>query len=168
MSSDPPSAPLDSTGGASITAADLPSFEYADSNRTLTAGLAGTCVVMLTFVLIFLYDRAASGAINSLLFRLTLLNVVLTVFLLSVASVNYWFLMESLRSNHPRAAVYLRRADGCFAASLVLLLLEPALILYTIQLYDVGAVAVGLWLVSIMVLILGWRDVIAGSNAKRR
>lgn len=169
VSSNRPPGPLDSTGEESIAAVDLPSFEYADSNRTLTAGLAGTVVVMLTFVLIFLYDRATSGSISSLLFRLTLLNVVVTTFLLSVASVNYWFLMESLRrSNHPRAAVYLRRADGCFAASLILLLLEPVLILFTIQIYDVGAAAVGLWVVSILVLTFGWRDLMIGSKARQQ
>ncbi len=168
VSSEPVPAPLDSAGEQGVAAADLPSFEYADSNRTLTAGLAGTVVVMLTFVLIFLYDRAASGAINSVLFRVTLLNVVVTIFLLSVASVNYWFLMEALRSDHPRAGVYLRRADGCFAASLILLLLEPVLILFTIQIYDVAEVAIGLWVVSILVLIFGWRDVLIGSKAMRR
>jgi pheromone shutdown protein TraB len=134
-------------------------YKDANENRSLTAGLGGTSIAILTFVLIFLYDRAASGAINDLLFQWTLLNIVVSLFLISLSSVNYWFVMEALRTNHPGAPRYLRRADGFFAASLVLLLLEPTLILVTVGLYYVGGAALALWLVGMVVLWLGYRDV---------
>jgi hypothetical protein len=55
-------------------------------------------------------------------------------------------------------ASYARRADLFFASSLVLLLLEPTLILLTVRLYYVGAVAAVLYVVGIVVLSLGWRE----------
>jgi hypothetical protein len=134
-------------------------YDDANENRSLTAGLGGTCIAILTFVLIFLYDRWTAGAINDVLFQATLLNIVVSLFLISLASVNYWFVMEALRTGHPHVTDYLQRADGFFAASLILLLLEPTLILDTVRLYYVGAVALALWLVGIVVLALGWREV---------
>jgi hypothetical protein len=134
-------------------------YEDANENRSLTAGLGGTCIAILTFVLIFLYDRWTSGAINNILFQATLLNIVVSLFLISLSSLNYWFLMEALRTSHPLALSYQRRADGLFAVSLVLLLLEPTLILVTVHLYYVGAVALILWVVGNVLLWMGWRVV---------
>jgi O-antigen/teichoic acid export membrane protein len=142
-----------------IRPADLPMYEDANENRSLTAGLGGTCIAILTFALIFLYDRAAAGQINNLLYQATLLTIVVSLFLISLSSLHYWFLMEALRTNPARATVYQQRADGFFATSLVLLLLEPTLILLTVGLYFVGAVALGLWVVGILFLGRGWREV---------
>jgi hypothetical protein len=151
--------PPDTSAEGSVVPARLAMYEDANENRSLTAGLGGTCIAILTFVLIFLYDRAAAGQINSVLFQATLLNIVVSLFLISLASLNYWFVMESLRTHSPRAATYERRADVFFASSLVLLLLEPTLILTTVQLYYVGAVALALWLVGILFLAAGWREI---------
>ena len=142
-----------------VPPARLAMYEDANENRTLTAGLGGTCIAILTFVLIFLYDRANAGQINAVLFQWTLLNVVVSLFLISLASLYYWFVMEALRTNHPRAASYQLRADRFFASSLILLLLEPTLILMTVHLYYVGTVAGVLWAVGVAALALGWRDV---------
>jgi hypothetical protein len=71
---------------------------------------------------------------------------------------NYWFVMEALRNRPPRAKVYQRRADGFFASSLVLLLLEPALILITVKLYILGAVGLAFWIAGIVVLAWGWQE----------
>jgi high-affinity Fe2+/Pb2+ permease len=152
----PPSVP---SAEESVPPAHLIEYQDANENRSLTAGLGGTCIAILTFVLIFLYDRAAAGQINSLLYQATLLNIVVSLFLISLSSLNYWFEMEALRTHHPRASVYERRADGFFASSLVLLLLEPTLILLTVRLYYVGGVALVLWAVGIVALSQGWRDV---------
>ncbi len=141
-----------------VPPARLAMYEDANENRSLTAGLGGTCIAILTFVLIFLYDRANAGQINKFLFQATLLNIVVSLFLISLASLNYWFVMEALRTKHPRASNYERRADLFFASSLVLLLLEPTLILLTVKLYYVGAVALVLWAVGILFLALGWRE----------
>src|SRR5271170_4737495 len=135
-----------------VATVDLATYKDANENRSLTAGLGGTCIAILTFVLIFLYDRYTAGQINSLLFQWTLLNIVVSLFLISLSTLNYWFVMEALRTKHPRAVNYQVRADLFFASSLILLLLEPTLILVTVKLYYVGAVAVILWVVGILIL----------------
>lgn len=150
---------------SAVAPADLAMYEDANENRSLTAGLGGTCIAILTFVLIFLYDRATAGQINEVLFQTTLLNIVLSMFLISLSSLNYWFEMEALKTNRSRAVVYQARADGLFAASVVLLLLEPTLILVTVQLYYIGAAAAALWAVGILVLGWGWREVRARRTA---
>jgi len=149
----------DPSSEENVSPAHLTEYEDANENRSLTAGLGGTCIAILTFVLIFLYDRAAAGQINNLLYQWTLLNIVVSLFLISLSSLNYWFVMEALRNRNPRASTYERRADGFFASSLVLLLLEPTLILVTVRLYYVGAVALVLWVVGFLALALGWREV---------
>jgi O-antigen/teichoic acid export membrane protein len=142
----------------SVHPTNLAIYNDANENRSLTAGLGATCIAVLTFVLIFLYDRAASGQINDLLFQSTLLVIVVSLSLISLSSLNYWFVMEALRNRPPRAKAYQQRADGLFAASLVLLLLEPALILITVRLYELGGVALAFWIAGIAVLALGWQE----------
>jgi|SRR5580658_1113972 high-affinity Fe2+/Pb2+ permease len=137
---------------------NLVMYNDANENRSLTAGLGATCIAVLTFVLIFLYDRANAGQINNVLFQSTLLIIVVSLSLISLSSLNYWFVMEAYRTTPSRAEAYQRRADGFFASSLVLLLLEPTLILLTVKLYYVGGVALALWVVGIVVLALGWRE----------
>jgi high-affinity Fe2+/Pb2+ permease len=141
-----------------VPPARLAEYEDANENRSLTAGLGGTTIAILTFVLIFLYDRANAGQINEIWFQLTLLNIVVSLFLISISSLNYWFVMEALRTHHAGVATFSRRADLCFASSLVLLLLEPTLIFTTVRLYDVGIIAAALWVLGIVVLSLGWRE----------
>jgi O-antigen/teichoic acid export membrane protein len=143
---------------AQVSPADLATYKDANENRSLTAGLGGTCIAILTFVLIFLYDRAAAGQINNWLFQGTLLTIVISLSLISLSSLNYWFVMEALRTTPSRASDYQRRADGFFASSVILLLLEPTLILATVQLNYLAAVALALWGVGVAVLALGWRE----------
>jgi len=142
----------------SVHPTNLAMYIDANENRSLTAGLGGTTIAILTFVLIFLFDRAAAGQINNFLFQGTLLIIVVSLSLISLSSLNYWFVMEALRSSPPRAAAYQGRADGFFASSVILLLLEPTLILVTVRLYYVGAVALALWIVGVLVLALGWKE----------
>ncbi|MGA8303830.1 MAG: hypothetical protein WA691_10050 [Thermoplasmata archaeon] len=142
----------------SVHPTNLAMYNDANENRSLTAGLGGTCIAILTFVLIFLYDRATSGQINNLLFQGTLLVIVLSLSLISLSSLNYWFVMEAYRTTPSRAPIYQQRADGFFASSLILLLLEPTLILVTVRLYYLGSVALVFWVVGIIVLSLGWRE----------
>jgi len=137
---------------------DTESYKDATDNRSLTSGLAATCVAILTFVLFFLYGPWNSGTINNLLFQWTLINIVVALFLISLASMNFWFVMEALRSNHPRPAKYLRRAEVFFSVGFILLLLEPGLILVTAKLYYAGALAIALWVALLVLLPSGWRD----------
>jgi len=142
----------------SVHPSNLAIYNDANENRSLTAGLGATCIAVLTFVLIFLYDRANAGQVNDLLFQGTLLVIVLSLSLISLSSLNFWFVMEALRNRPARAKVYQRRADGLFASSLVLLLLEPALILLTVRLYLLGGVALAFWVAGLAVLARGWQE----------
>jgi hypothetical protein len=127
-------------------------FEYANENRQATISLGGTGVAILTFLLIFLYGRFSSGGADALLFQVTLAAVVVSIFLLGVSGSYYYFLIEALERKQPNAAVFLQRADSSFVSGIVLLLLEPALILFTLQIYVVGSLAVGLWAVSMVII----------------
>ncbi len=137
---------------------NLALYDDANENRALTAGLGATCIAVITFALIFLYDRANAGQINDTLFQGTILVIVVSLSLVSLASLNYWFVMEAYRNVPSRAPAYERRADGFFSSSLVLLLLEPGLILVTVNLYVLGAIAFGLWALGMVVLVLGFRE----------
>jgi hypothetical protein len=127
-------------------------FEYANENRQATIGLGGTGVAILTFLLIFLYPRFSTGGFDGLLFRITLASIVISIFLLGVSGSYYYFLIEALERNRSNTGPLLLRADAFFVGGLVLLLLEPALILFTLQIYDVGTLAAGLWVVSIGII----------------
>ena len=133
-------------------------FSEARDNRSLTAGLAGTCIAILTFVLFFLFGRGESGGPNSLLFQWTLVNIVVGLFLISLSSMNFWFVMEALRSNHPEPGKYLRRAERFFGLGWLLLVLEPTLILVTVGLYVAGLIAFAFWIVVAVLFVQGWRD----------
>ncbi len=127
-------------------------FEYANENRQATIGLGGTGVAILTFLLIFLDGRFAACSLGADLFRITLVSVVVSIFFLGVAGSYYYFLIEALERRRGDAGAYLRYADGAFVTGLALLLLEPGLILITLAIYDVGAGAIGLWAVSLVVI----------------
>ncbi|HTP56024.1 MAG TPA: hypothetical protein VML53_05085 [Thermoplasmata archaeon] len=137
---------------------DLPfelRFEYANENRQATINLGGMGVTILTFLLIFLYDRFSTGGIDQALFQVTLGAVVVSIFFLGVAGTYYYLLLEALeRGAGPRARL-LAIADASFVIGLALLLLEPALILITLGIYDVGTLAVVLWAVSLFLIARG-------------
>jgi hypothetical protein len=158
MTMDGSTAASGTSPDGSVHPSNLALFNEANENRSLTAGLGATCIAVLTFALIFLYDRANSGQINNVLFQATLLIIVVSLSLISLSSLNYWFVMEAFRTTPKRAPAYQRRADGFFASSLVLLLLEPSMILITVKLYYLGVIALALWVVGIAVLAVGWRE----------
>jgi hypothetical protein len=107
--------------------------------------------------LIFLYARYNSGGLDGLLYRLTLASIVFSIFFLGVSGSYYYFLIEALERKRSEAPTLLQTADVCFVLGLALLLLEPALILVTLHLYDIGAVAIVLWALSLIVIANGRR-----------
>ncbi|HYK93595.1 MAG TPA: hypothetical protein VEY07_06095 [Thermoplasmata archaeon] len=127
-------------------------FEYANENRQATINLGGTGVAILTFLLIFLSTRFSAGSWGSLLFQFTLLTVVLSIFFLGISGSHYYFLIEALERGLPNTAALLRRADAFFVLGLALLLLEPALILITLEIYYIGAAALALWATSLLII----------------
>jgi hypothetical protein len=127
-------------------------FEYANENRQATIGLGGIGVTILTFLLIFLYGRFSSGGLDAVLFRITLASIVISIFLLGIAGNYYYFLIEALERRQSNTAPLAIRAESFFVGGVVLLLLEPALIMFTLQIYDVGLLAAVLWAVSVAIV----------------
>lgn len=132
-------------------------FEYANENRQATINLGATGVAILTFLLVFLYDKYDAGGWDSVLYRLTLGSVVLSIFFLGISGSSYYFLIEALELKRADTGRFLRVADATFVTGLVLLLLEPALILFTLRIYDIGTMAAALWVISIVVIGRGRR-----------
>ena len=127
-------------------------LEQATANRAMTVGLAGMSVAILTFALIFLYDRSQSGVFDPVLFRVTLADLVASVFVLAFAGAAFYWQMDALRRKPSEAARYARWAGRSFLLGIGTTLVAPGLILLTARLLDVGALAVGLWLVLAVML----------------
>jgi hypothetical protein len=127
-------------------------FEYANENRQATINLGATGVAILTFLLVFLHDRYDAGGLTSTLYRLTLASVLVSIFFLGLSGTYYYFLIEALERKRTDTGRYLRAADGCFVAGLALLLLEPTLILFTLDFLDIGTLAIALWAISLLVI----------------
>jgi len=129
-------------------------LRYADSNRNLAAGLAGTNVAIMTFYLFFGFDLTTSAQIDPTLFQATLCLIILTLFLFLFAAMAYYVYTEALLKERPDAVGYLRRGDGFLFASLLAITLEPSLIMFSARLQYVGALALILWLVSLVIIYI--------------
>ena len=66
----------------------------------------------------------------------------------------YWFLI-CYWNNDLRADKFFERADRFVMLGLILLVVEPAFILFTINLIDLGLLALGLWFLFIVLLAVG-------------
>ena len=132
-------------------------IEIAKRNAYVMPGIAGTCVAIFTFQLFFLYPRLLAGEVNPILFRLTVGVIVLTLFFFMYAGSYYYTFVGSLGRDEKRSMTYINRADRCAVVALVLFVLAPALILYTINLPDLGSFALVLWLVYLVVLVVDIR-----------
>ncbi len=152
MAAGPAGAPIsggDERGDETRSAVEL---DHANSNRGLTVGLAGTSVAILTFALFFLFDRSQSGVFDPFLFRVTVGDLIASMFVLGYSGTCYYWQMEALLRRPSWAAGYQRWADGLFVLGLMLLLAAPFLILITVRLWDVGALALALWLVMLLLV----------------
>jgi O-antigen/teichoic acid export membrane protein len=137
---------------------DAESYQDAKDHRSLATGLAGTSVAILTFVMFFLYDRWNTHQLNDLLFQWSIINILASLLLVSLAAMNSLFVMRALRSNHPQPEKYQRRAAGFFAGGWILLMFEPTLILVTVGVYVAALVALSFWLITLLLFGMGWGD----------
>jgi uncharacterized membrane protein len=120
----------------------------------LMPGLAGTSVAIFTFSLFFLYPQFVSGNASPIFFRLAVGNIVVSLFFFTYAGTFYYLVAEGYAKDADRPIVYFVRADRCAVVALALFVLSAALVLYAINLADLGSIALGLWLVNIVVLII--------------
>src|SRR6266571_4427406 len=129
------------TEGKRAERPERPSIDVqtAKENRALAVGLGGTCLAILTFLLFFLYPRWVSGEVNPVLFRGTLAGIVLCLFLFVYAALFYYWFLICHWNNDPRGDTYFERGDRFVMLGLILLVVEPAFILFTINLVDLAS-----------------------------
>jgi hypothetical protein len=98
-------------------------------------------LAIFTFLLIFLYNRASTGSIDAALFQITLGDAVGAVFSFSLSGLYNYLLLFSASADNQSARLHRQRAELFFGLALFMLLLEPALILFTIGLVPVALAA---------------------------
>lgn len=131
--------------------------EYMSSNRGLATGLAGTTVAVLTFAMFFMYDRVQSGAFDSVLFQLTIADLLAGTFLFGYSGTCFFWLMAADLTHDARARRYLLSGDVCFVLGLACLMIGPALIMFTARLPVLGGFALVLWIGLILFVFRGGR-----------
>src|SRR2546425_3675999 len=120
----------------------------------LGRGLGGTCLAILNSCCSS-GTPGGSGEVNPVLFRGTLAGIVMSRFLFVYAALFYYWFLICYWNNDPRADKYFERADRFVMLGLILLVVEPAFILFTINLVDLGLLALGLWFPFIVLLAVG-------------
>lgn len=121
------------------------SLDFANSNVNRNFTLAGTSVAIFTFLLFFLYPKYSDSTIDPILFQLTISVIVSVIFCVVISASYYyatWLTLTSLREGTP---IRLGKADGMFVLGFTLLLLEPSLILFTVNLPIVAIYGLALW-----------------------
>lgn len=113
-------------------------MESAKRNMALKPGLGGTCVAIFNFSLFFRYPRFVSGEANRIFFRLAVGDIVVSLFFFMYAGTLYYLFVERLARDANRAIVYFTWADGCAVATVAFFTISPALVLYAIDLPDLG------------------------------
>ena len=129
------------------------SLDIANSNVNRNITLAGTSLAIFTFLLFFLYPRYSSGEINPTLFQFTLSVIVSVIFSLVISGLYYYGTTLTLSIPQERMSTIFGKAEGFWLVGYSLLLLEPCLILFTVNLPIVGLYALFLW---VSYLYLTW------------
>jgi hypothetical protein len=128
--------------------------DLAAANATRTYSLAATSIAILTFMLLFLYPRFASGEVNALLFQATLVVMGVATFSFVFSSLYYYCAsLGGGRIDGATQARDARRGDRFWLLGYTLLFLAPSMILVSVGLLIVGAVWLALWLVYVIFVI---------------
>jgi hypothetical protein len=121
------------------------SLDIANSNVNRNITLAGTSVAIFTFLLFFLYPRYTSSEVNPILFQFTLAIIVSVIFSLVLSATYYYGNTLTLSLPAGQGTAIFGKAEGFWIIGYSLLLLEPSLILFTVNLSVVGLYALLLW-----------------------
>ena len=133
------------------------SLDIANSNVNRNITLAGTSVAIFTFLLFFLYPRYSSGEINPILFQFTLAVIVSVIFSLVISGL-YHGTTLTLTLEPERATTIFGKAEAFWLVGYSLLLLEPSLILFTVNLLAVGLYGLILWFSYLYLTWLEFRE----------
>lgn len=134
-----------------------------DVNRIVTP--VGTSIAIFTFLLFFLYPQFSRGEIDPVLFQVTVTTIGVAIFSLVYAALYYYALTLPRSWSSMQTMALLRRGDRLWLVGYTILLLEPTLILFTLRLYPVALVWLGLW---ILYLYLTFREYRSALRAKVR
>ena len=124
--------------------------ELAASNVNRSYTLAASCIAIFTFTLFFLFPRLERGAVNPPLFYATLIVLGLATFSFVFSSFHYYWVSLGSRVDEAERVRYSRRADRFWLFGYSLLILDPTLILFSVGLFAVGSVWLGLWVVWVV------------------
>ena len=133
------------------------SLDIAEANVNRNITLAGTSVAIFTFLLFFLYPRYFSGEINSVLFQFTLAIIVSVIFSLVISALYYYGTTLTLSLTPGQVTSIFGKAEAFWLVGYSLLLLEPSLILFTVNLLVVGLYALVLWFSYLLLTWLQFR-----------
>jgi len=121
------------------------SAEIASSNVNRNITLAGTSVAIFTFLLFFLYPGYSSGEINPALFQFTIAIIVSVIFSLVISGLYFYGTTLTLTLPPEKVTTIFGKAEAFWLLGYTLLLLEPSLILFTVNLPVVGSYGLILW-----------------------
>jgi len=120
-------------------------LDLAAANVNRAGTVLGSTIAVFTFLLFFLYPRYSSGQIDSVLFQITLTAVVLTILSFSLC-ILFCYRIGVLKMSGAEKRASMRTGTLFWVIGTLFLVLEPALILFTIGLVAVGVVALVAWL----------------------
>jgi hypothetical protein len=127
-------------------------LDLAAANVTRAGTLLGSTIAVFTFLLFFLYPRFSSGQIDPILFQITLTIIVLTILSFSLCAL-FCYRIGVLRMSSTEKRASMQTGALLWIIGTLLVVLEPALILFTIGLTIVGVIAFVAWfLYTIFVL----------------
>jgi hypothetical protein len=127
-------------------------LDLAAANVTRAGTLLGSTIAVFTFLLFFLYPRFSSGQIDPVLFQITLTIIVLTILSFSLCAL-FCYRIGVLRMSSTEKRASMQTGALLWIIGTLLVVLEPALILFTIGLTIVGVIAFVAWfLYTIFVL----------------
>jgi len=120
-------------------------LDLAAANVNRAGTLVGSTIAVFTFLLFFLYPRYSSGQIDPILFQLTLTVIILTILTFSLSGL-YNYRIGVLKLNTAKKRASMQRGALFWLFGTLLVILEPALILFTVGLTAVGIVTLIAWL----------------------
>ena len=135
-------------------------IDLATANVNRAGTLVGSTIAVFTFLLFFLYPRYSSGQIDPILFQLTLTVIILTILTFSLSGL-YNYRIGVLKLNTAKKRASMQRGALFWLFGTLLVILEPALILFTVGLTAVGIVTLIAWLLYTLATL---RDATAYGN----
>jgi hypothetical protein len=120
-------------------------LDLAAANVNRAGTLVGSTIAVFTFLLFFLYPRYSTGQIDPVLFQVTLTIIILTILTFSLSGL-YYYRIGVLKLSSAKKSASVQRGALFWLFGTLFVILEPALILFTVGLTGVGIVALIAWL----------------------